>query len=256
MGAQILVSGPSGRMGRAVLALLEGAAEDQLIGVIADEQVTVSTGHPQAAVFDDVASASSAEVLVDFTAPAATVGFAPACAARGVALVTGTTGLDADEQAAVRAAADTVPVVQAGNFSLGINLLMALVEQAAQRLSDYDIEILEAHHRRKIDAPSGTALMLGEAAARGANVSLSERAVFERYGQVGPRKEGEIGFSVLRGGGVHGDHDVSFLSEEEIVTLSHRAMDRALFARGALAAARWVVGKPPGLYTMRDVLEI
>ncbi|MEM9421782.1 MAG: 4-hydroxy-tetrahydrodipicolinate reductase, partial [Pseudomonadota bacterium] len=160
------------------------------------------------------------------------------------------------QQAVLQQAALSVPVVQSGNFSLGVNLLMALVEKTAAKLNEFDIEVTEVHHRRKVDAPSGTALMLGEAAAHGRGTSLSERGVFTRHGQVGPRSPEEIGFSVVRGGGVYGDHDVSFMSDDEVITLSHRALSRTLFAQGAIRAARWVVGRPPGLYSMRDVLEI
>jgi 4-hydroxy-tetrahydrodipicolinate reductase len=196
------------------------------------------------------------DVIIDFSLPAAAVGLAEAAAQRGgPALVIGPTGWEDDQLAAVAKAAARAPIVRAGNYSLGLNMLLGLVEQAARALGpDYDIEIFEAHHRRKVDAPSGTALMLGDAAARGRGVSLSNAARRARDGITGARPEGEIGFSVMRGGGIVGEHSVSFIAEDEILTLSHSARDRSLFARGALAAAHWVVGRPAGLYDMRDVL--
>ena len=162
----------------------------------------------------------------------------------------------AAEERVVRAAARRIPIVKSGNFSLGVNMLMGLVRQAAAALpaDQYDIEIFEAHHRRKIDAPSGTALMLGEAAARGRGVSLDEVAVRARDGLTGPRPPGAIGFSVMRAGDIIGEHSVSFAADEEILTLAHSARDRSLFAKGAVAAALWAVGRPPGLYDMMDVL--
>ena len=153
--------------------------------------------------------------------------------------------------------AKRIAIVRSGNFSLGVNVLAALVEQAAARLgAGWDIEITEAHHRRKIDAPSGTALLLGEAAAHGRNAPLSELRLKPYDGVTGERPEGRIGFSVIRGGGIVGEHDVRFVAEREALTLSHTAFDRAVFADGALAAAAWAADKPPGLYSMRDVLGL
>ncbi len=200
---------------------------------------------------------AAADAVIDFTAPDASVDLAGHAADRGgVALIIGTTGLSPGQEAAVAAAAERIAVVRSGNFSLGVNVLLGLTEQAARRLdaADWDAEILEAHHRRKLDAPSGTALMLGEALARGRGVALEDVRASVRDGVGDPRRSGDIGFAVLRGGGVVGEHSVAFLAEDEQITLSHSARDRSLFARGALAAARWVVGKPPGLYDMQDVL--
>ena len=173
-------------------------------------------------------------------------------------MVIGVTGFTAEEDAAIVAAARHIAIVRSGNFSLGVNVMLGLVRQAAARLSalDFDIEIAESHHRNKVDAPSGTALMLGRAAAQGRGVELASVAVRGRDGLTGPRPIGAIGFSVQRGGGVIGEHSVGFFSDEEILTLSHSARDRSLFARGALVAAKWVVGKPAGLYDMQDVLEL
>lgn len=193
-----------------------------------------------------------ADVVIDFTTPAASVDLAQACAARGgPALVIGSTGFKPADLAAIAAASKSVAIVRSGSYSLGLNMLAGLVEQAARALGPAaDIEILEAHHRMKVDAPSGTALMLGEAAARG----LDDVAKRIRDGVTGPRPAGEIGFAVLRGGSIVGEHSVSFLGEGETLTLSHSASGRSMFARGAIAAARWVAVRPPREYDMRDVL--
>ncbi|GGY47303.1 4-hydroxy-tetrahydrodipicolinate reductase [Parvularcula lutaonensis] len=198
----------------------------------------------------------AADVLIDFSSPEGTAEAAAYCQEHGIPLVTGTTGLDDDQQAAVREASRHVPIVQSGNMSLGIALLQRLVAEAARSLEGFDIEILETHHRYKKDSPSGTALLLGEAAARARGTALSEAARFERHGRDDERRAEEIGFAVRRGGGVYGEHDVSFLGEGETVSLSHTALGRDAFARGALAAARWVIGKEPGLYGMGAVLGL
>ena len=168
----------------------------------------------------------------------------------------GSTGFSDEQLARIDAAATKIAIVRSGNYSLGVNMLMGLVRQAAAALpaEDWDIEVYEAHHKRKVDAPSGTALMLGEAAAEGRGVKLTEVSDRGRDGVTGPRKEGDIGFSVVRGGGIIGEHSVIFAGESESLTLSHSAIDRGLFARGAIAAAVWVKGQPPGLYDMQDVL--
>ena len=202
---------------------------------------------------------AKAQVVIDFTTPAASVALAqPAAKRGGPALVIGSTGASEEQVDAIGEAAKSVPIVFAGNYSLGVNMLMGLVNQAARALSAeaYDIEVTESHHKRKVDAPSGTALMLGEAAARGRQVALASVAQRVRDGITGPRPTGEIGFSVIRGGGIIGEHSVIFAAEDEILTLSHSARDRGLFARGAVEAARWVAGRPPGLYDMQDVLGL
>ncbi len=245
------MAGALGRMGQAVSKAVEKDAGLTL---------AAGFGRPGAegeGLVSQDAALAGADVVIDFTNPAASVALARACAARGgPALVVGSTGFDAAQIAAIAEASKKVAIVRAGNFSLGVNMLMGLVEQAARRLGpdDYDVEIFEAHHRRKVDAPSGTALMLGEAAARGRNVQLEKVARHARDGITGPRPTGEIGFSVMRGGDVIGEHSVSFAADDEILTLSHSARDRGLFARGAVVAARWVGGRPPGEYDMRDVL--
>lgn len=245
------MAGALGRMGQAVSKAVEKEPGLTLVAGFGRPGVTGE------GLMSQEAALSDADVIVDFTNPAASVALAETCAARGgPALVIGSTGFDAAQIAAIAEASRKVAIVRAGNFSLGVNMLMGLVEQAARRLGpdDYDLEIFEAHHRRKVDAPSGTALMLGEAAARGRNVELSKVARHARDGITGPRPTGEIGFSVMRGGDVIGEHSVTFAADDEILTLSHSARDRGLFARGAVVAARWVVGRPPGEYDMRDVL--
>ncbi|HSV29277.1 MAG TPA: 4-hydroxy-tetrahydrodipicolinate reductase, partial [Candidatus Omnitrophota bacterium] len=197
------------------------------------------------------------DAVIDFTAPAATVTHAGMAAAAGKVLVVGTTGLSKDDEAKLQQAADRVPVVYAPNFSVGVNLLMALTERAASILGDdYDIEIVEMHHRHKVDAPSGTALGLGRAAAAGRGVPLDSVWCKARDGHTGARPKGEIGFATLRGGDVVGDHTVMFAAEGERVELTHKASSRAVFAKGAVRAALWAKGKPAGLYTMRDVLGL
>jgi 4-hydroxy-tetrahydrodipicolinate reductase len=203
---------------------------------------------------DDLASV---DALVDFTTPEASVALAVLCAERGgPALVLGATGFTPGQEAQIATAAKAIAIVRSGNFSLGVNVLLGLVRQAARALpaQTYDIEISEAHHRRKVDAPSGTALMLGQAVADGRGVTLDREVIGPREGIIGPRPVGGIGFSVLRGGGIVGEHSVVFAAEDELLTLSHSARDRGLFARGAAEAALWVVTQPPGLYDMQDVL--
>ena len=264
--ARLIIAGCSGAMGRAVidaalkagLAIASGIERDGApvlgkdIGVIAGREPIGAPIQPLAQTRFD-----TSDVIIDFTTPAASVEIAAAAAGAGAAHVIASTGFDDEQEAAIVALAKRIAIVKSGNMSLGVNLLCALVEEAARRLDGhYDIEITEAHHRRKVDAPSGTALMLGEAAAAGRGVSLKECAVHDRHGVGEARKRGEIGFSVVRGGGIVGDHDAAFAGEREVVTLSHRAIDRGLFADGALAAAQWVFGRPPGLYSMRDVLGL
>ena len=197
------------------------------------------------------------DVIIDFSTPEASVELARACAERGgPALVIGSTGLSPEQDALIEAAAEKIAIVRSGNFSLGLNILIGLVEHAAQRLDgrDWDIEVLETHHRRKVDAPSGTALMLGEAAANGRGRDLEDLKTAPYDGITGPREPGKIGFASLRAGGVIGEHTVLFGSEDELLTLSHSAIDRSLFAKGAVAAAAWVRNRRPGLYDMQDVL--
>ena len=236
------ISGARGRMGRAVSQVLD-AREDVVVAARFDRGETVDL--------------KLCDVIIDFSTPEASVALARACAeADGPALVFGSTGLSPEQLAEIEAAADKIAIVMSGNFSLGVNILIGLVEHAALRLDarDWDIEVLETHHRRKVDAPSGTALMLGEAAANGRGRDLSELQSAPYDGITGPREPGKIGFASLRAGGVIGEHTVMFASEDEMLTLSHSAIDRSLFAKGAVAAAAWVRNRRPGLYDMQDVL--
>jgi 4-hydroxy-tetrahydrodipicolinate reductase len=199
---------------------------------------------------------AKADALIDFTIPKVSVELASLAAQARIVHVIGTTGLSAEDETKIRAAARHAAIVKSGNMSLGVNLLAALVKKTAKALPGFDIEIVEMHHRMKVDAPSGTALLLGEAAAQGSNVSLKDKAVRTRDGHTGAREKGAIGFAALRGGTVVGDHDVVFAGEHERIVLRHVAEDRSIFATGALAAARWGQGKKPGLYAMADVLGL
>lgn len=203
-------------------------------------------------------AAASADVWIDFTTPEATISALEQLNQTQVkAAVIGTTGLSAEQEKLIAEHARRIAIVRDRNFSLGVNLMIGLVEQTAARLGeDWDIEITEGHHRRKVDAPSGTALMIGEAAATGRGKPLGEIRVPPHDGITGPRKAGSLAFSVIRGGGIIGDHEAAFISDEEILSISHRALDRAIFAKGALIAAKWAAGQKPGLYRMRDVLGL
>lgn len=241
---QVAIFGVSGRMGRAVVAAVEGSPG------IAVKGTSSSSGDPAAALRD-------ADVAIEFALPAATAGNLAACVAAQRPIVIGTTGHDDVQRAQIAAAAKQIAIVMAPNMSLGVNLLLKLVELTAGKLDEsYDIEVFEAHHRGKKDAPSGTALALGAAAAAGRGVQLSNSAEYARHGADEPRRRGAIGFSVFRGGDVVGDHTVTFAGAGERIELTHRATDRQAFARGAVQAARWLVGRSPGLYSMQDVLGL
>lgn len=244
----LAIAGAAGRMGRALAAAAQ--AQPGLAVVSGTEHgAGLQTALPFPLFASPVEAMALADVWIDFTAPAATATAAAALAGSGVkAAIIGTTGLSASEDAAIAAAAQDLPIVKAGNFSLGVAVLSALVRQAARALGPaYDIEIEEAHHRHKVDAPSGTALMLGEAAAQGRGAPLEALRISPRDGITGARPEGGIGFAVIRGGGIVGRHSVAFAGTREVVTLQHEALDRSVFADGALAAALWAVGRPPGL---------
>ena len=241
---QLAIFGASGRMGRAVIAAV---AESSGVAV---KGTTTSSGDPAAALH-------GADVAIEFALPQATAASLAACVAAKRPLVIGTTGHDESQRAQITAAARDIAIVVAPNMSLGVNLLLKLVELTAGKLdASYDIEVFEAHHRNKKDSPSGTALALGAAAAAGRGVKLSDVAEHGRHGAGAARPRGAIGFSVFRGGDVVGDHTVTFAGAGERIELTHRASDRAAFARGAVQAARWLVGRPPGLYSMQDVLGL
>jgi 4-hydroxy-tetrahydrodipicolinate reductase len=266
MTIRVTVAGASGRMGRALVRAL--AESDGMRLAFALERAGHGdlgrdagelAGLPRNGVTltDDVLAAlSKSDAVLDFTAPAASVATADLAAQARIVHVIGTTGFSDADLARLKAAARHAVIVKSGNMSLGVNLLAALVKEAAKVLPNYDIEIVEMHHRMKVDAPSGTALLLGEAAAAGRNIALREHAVRARDGQTGARPDGAIGFAALRGGTVVGDHTVTLAGPFERIELTHRAEDRSIFARGALAAARWGQGKKPGLYAMSDVLGL
>jgi 4-hydroxy-tetrahydrodipicolinate reductase len=264
---RLVVAGAAGRMGATLIRAIQETPGVSLSGALerAGSEAIGRDAGAQAglpplgiAVTDDpLPLLMHAEGIVDFSAPAATVELAALAAQARIAHVIGTTGLSARDLEKLAAAARHAPIVRSGNMSLGVNLLAALVRQAARALGEeFDIEIVEMHHRMKVDAPSGTALLLGEAAAAGRGIELAARSARGRDGITGARKPGDIGFASLRGGGVIGDHSVIFAGDGERITLSHHAEDRALFARGALKAALWARDRKPGLYGMADVLGI
>ena len=237
------IIGSAGRMGQALGAVLDDLGASLAGGIDAGG--------------DPAALAEAADVLVDFSAPSALETNLAAAVATGTPILIGTTGLSPTHHALIDAAATKVAVLQTGNVSLGVTLLARLVREAAARLnSDWDIEIVEMHHRHKVDAPSGTALLLGEAAAAGRSVPLAEVKVADRSGLTGARAEGTIGFASLRGGSVAGDHQVIFAGTGERIEIGHRAEDRAIFAKGAITAALWLADKPAGRYQMGDVLGL
>lgn len=242
MSIGVGIIGVRGRMGQALVSALADWPGAHLAGGI-DQ--------------DTPAQDLSGDVLVDFSSQDAVADSLAAAVARRCPIVIGSTGLDADHHAAIDNAAHLIPVLQSANMSLGVTLLAALVRQAASILGpDWDIEILEMHHRHKVDAPSGTALLLGAVAAHGRGVDLALEKVTGRDGITSPRREGSIGFACLRGGSVPGDHSVIFATEDERLEFSHHAQSRAIFARGAIRAALWLVGKPAGRYTLPDVLGV
>lgn len=263
---KIAIAGVSGRMGRALLEAVAAepacslhAAIDRPDSPLVGQDAGAAWGAASGVAVSDQAAMAirGAQALIDFTRPEATFTYLEACVAAGVPLVIGTTGFDEAGKARIAEAAKKIPIVFAPNMSVGVNLLMKLAELTAQVLDDgYDIEIIEAHHRHKVDAPSGTALGLGQAVARATQRDLSSCAVYGREGVTGERDPNTIGFATVRGGDIVGDHTVLFAGMGERVELTHKASSRATFAQGALRAARWVQGRPPGLYDMRDVLNL
>jgi 4-hydroxy-tetrahydrodipicolinate reductase len=261
---KIMVAGASGRMGRALVREIAQGHGVMLLGALEAE------GHPDLGMdsgslaglqpngikltADPLPLLAEAEAVIDFTRPMVSTMLADLAAQARIVHVIGTTGFSAADDKRIEAASRHAVIVKSGNMSLGVTLLAALVARAAKALPDYDVEILEMHHRMKVDAPSGTALLLGEAAAKGRGVSLD--AVWRRDGNNGAREDGGIGFASLRGGSVVGEHEVILAGPGERITLSHTAEDRSIFARGAVQAARWGHGKKPGLYGMTDVLGL
>lgn len=260
MTLNVAIAGGNGRMGRTLIELVQAADNLSLVAI------TLATGEalPSPApaptdlyTHDIQAALVAADILIDFTTPETSVLHAKACASAGVSWVLGTTGLDESQQAAVESAATQVAVCQSANFSTGVNLMLRLVELAAAASDmDTDLEVIEAHHRHKVDAPSGTALAIGRAMASGRDVSLDEHAVMSREGITGARPEGSIGFATIRGGDIVGDHTALFASEGERLEITHRAGTRLAFARGACRAALWLKERPAGIYDMQDVLQL
>jgi len=263
---RVIVVGASGRMGRMLVravtesrhTCLVGATEravSELLGRDAGELAGVETLGVH--LIDDVNICPEADILIDFTAPAATLMHASCVAKRGMAMVIGTTGFDAGQLQQLRSTLSDSAVVMAANYSVGVNLALSLIEKAAQVLgNDYDAEIFEAHHKHKIDAPSGTALAMGNSLAAGRGVQLNDVSVLSREGITGARKSGAIGFSVVRGGNIVGEHKAMFIADEERLEINHIASDRMVFARGAVRSAGWLSEQPNGWYNMQDVLGL
>ncbi len=268
MTTRVGITGAAGRMGRTLIEAIAMAGdglklaaaierpESSLLGADAGELAGLgSNGIALVGSLEEVIG--DIDVLIDFTVPAATLANAALCAREGIALVIGTTGFTADEQARLEAAAAVTPVCKASNFSTGVNLCFKLLDMAARVLGDeVDIEVYEAHHRHKIDAPSGTALSMGEVVASALGRDLSRVAVYGREGQTGPRDRETIGFATVRAGDIVGDHTVTFAAEGERVEITHKASSRMSFARGAVRAAGWLAGRDAGLYDMQDVLGL
>jgi 4-hydroxy-tetrahydrodipicolinate reductase len=264
---KLAVMGAAGRMGRELIRQVHAIDGCTVAGAVAprgsiavgqDAGLLVGLGRIGTLITDDPLDiVAKVDGILDFTNPAATVEFAGLAANARIVHVIGTTGCSETDEAKIRAAARHATIIKAGNMSLGVNLLTAVTKKIAQALDeDFDIEVLEMHHKHKVDAPSGTALMLGQAAADGRNISLKDRSVRVRDGHTGARRRGDIGFATLRGGNIVGTHTVIFAGESETIEVTHRATDRAIFARGAVKAALWGRGKGPGLFTMNDVLGL
>lgn len=264
---RLVVAGAAGRMGRVLVEIirqtpgahLAGALEEPgSIAIGQDAGLLAGCGQMGVEISGDALPAiAGADGLLDFTTPQSTVELAGLAAQARIVHVIGTTGLNADDLRRIEAAARHAVIIRSGNMSLGVNLIAALVERAARTLGpDFDIEIVEMHHRMKVDAPSGTALLLGEAAAKGRGIRLEEHAVRVRDGHTGPRRAGDIGFASLRGGTVVGNHTVIFAGPGERIEIAHAAEDRSIFARGAVQAALWGRNQKPGLYSMADVLGL
>lgn len=266
MTTRLAIAGVSGRMGRTLLEAIAVDADCELAGAIdradspmAGQDAGVAHGALTGVkVANNIESAlANADTLIDFTRPEATLIYLDACVAHKKSIVIGTTGFDASGTARIQAAAQQIPIVFAPNMSVGVNVLMKLAELAAQVLREgYDIEIIEAHHRHKVDAPSGTALGLGQAVANALQRDLATCAVYGRQGVTGERAADTIGFATVRGGDIVGDHTLLFAGIGERIELTHKASSRATFAQGALRAAKWLQDKAPGLYDMRDVLNL
>ncbi len=264
---RLAIAGAAGRMGRVLTRIINETPGAEVAGgleprgsdhVGADMGVLAGIGALDVTISDDpIALLTHVDGIIDFTVPQATLALVELAAQARIVHVIGTTGIDEAGDAKIRAAARHARIVKSGNMSLGVNLLAVMVKKVAAALGeDFDIEVLEMHHKHKIDAPSGTALLLGEAAAAGRNIDLKSRSVRSRDGHTGARPVGDIGFATLRGGSVVGDHTVMFAGPAERIEITHKAENRDIFARGAVRAALWAMDKKPGLYSMTDVLGL
>ncbi|MFI4958612.1 MAG: 4-hydroxy-tetrahydrodipicolinate reductase [Lysobacterales bacterium] len=257
---RLAISGASGRMGRALLSLLGDDARFELVHAVVAPGSAYAGQPVFAADTDSLRYADgwthtpALDVIVDFSGPAGLVLALDHCLAHGTALVSGTTGIDAALEARLADAGNSIAILRAANFSLGVAVLTRLLREAAAALPGWDLEIVEAHHGRKQDAPSGTALALGHAAAAARHTSLEAAAVYSRVGQTGERIDGSIGFAVVRGGDIVGEHTAMLIGQGERLELGHRATDRSIFARGALQAAHWLAGRAPGQWRLDDVI--
>lgn len=262
---RIAVLGATGRMGGAVTRVVSAADDAKIVGACTEPGHTdvgrdvgelAGVGVLGVTITDDISTAlAAADVAIDFTLPVAVAGNLEACVTRGCALVMGTTGLEAQQQAMLKDKSSLIPILYGRNLSVGVNVFTELTRLAARYLgSDWEVEIIEAHHRHKLDAPSGTALQLGDAVAAERGVKLDDVAVYGRSGKTGERSADAIGFHSIRAGNIVGDHSVTLVTDNEIVELTHHAVDRELFASGALRAAHWLSNRSAGLYGMRDVL--
>jgi len=256
---RLAINGASGRMGRALLTLVREDKRFELVSAL----VSAGSSHNGAPVFPELPASlcyahdwnAVADVVIDFSGPDGLSAALDFCAKHNAALVSGTTGIDVALQTRLDQASRHIPVLHAANFSLGVAVLKRLLREAAAALPDWDLEIIEAHHSRKEDAPSGTALALGDAAAEARGTTLAKDAVYVREGRPGARRSGSIGFAVVRGGDVVGEHTALLLGQGERVELAHRATDRSIFARGALETAAWLAGRKPGSYSIDDLLQ-
>jgi len=259
----VAVAGASGRMGRMLIEAVRGSSDCKLSGAL-DVPGSSALGSPVgteaggASITADLRTGlAGADVLIDFTRPEGTLAHLAACRELGVRAVVGTTGFSAAQKAQIAAFAQHIAIVQSANMSVGVNVMLKLLDQAARALGEgYDIEVVEAHHKHKIDAPSGTALMMGEALAKARGVDLATEGVFTRHGHTGERRPGSIGFATVRGGDIVGEHHVLFAGTGERIEIAHKSSSRANYADGSLRAARFLAGRAPGLYTMADVLGL
>ncbi len=252
---KIGIAGCTGRMGKLLIKEIMASSDLYLAGGITRDKENLPENIPILKDIEDLFAVS--DLVIDFTAPEASVRHARVAASTKKPLLIGTTGISETQMEAIREASQMAPILYTPNSSLGVNLLSQFVKKAAEILgNDFAIEILEAHHSKKVDAPSGTALALGKAAAEGRNISFSSNSVFDRHGHTGTRTKDEIGFSIIRGGDIVGEHTVMFLGNGERLELTHKATDRSLFARGSLQAARWLINQPAGYYNMQDFLNL